>query len=150
MGFNNLFLLNLPDEWKETTVYTFNGPLEDGVKQNLVMMIDNFIDKNIDFDAYVNGRIEELKQSMPEFEMLSKENSEMDSYPVKIITFKFTPAESITIYQRQSYLHINKAIYLFTASFSKKTLQTHAPVVDSIISGLLVVDKKTLETMYYE
>jgi len=143
--FNNQFILSLPDEWKETTVYTFEGPQGIGVKQNLVLMIDRSVDKNTMLDAYVHGRTDSLRQTLPEFELLSETPSAIAGNAAIVVTYKYLPANSMPLYQKQYYIQKGTVVYLFTSTFNKKSLQTTAPEIDKIVSETTILDEKDVE-----
>ncbi|NLD94599.1 MAG: DUF1795 domain-containing protein [Fibrobacter sp.] len=146
---NNQFVLNFPDGWKESTVYTFEGPEDSGVKHNLVLMIDHDIDKKADLEAYVASRIEHLGQSLPSFELLSKKASLIsDSQAVEIV-YTYTPG-TIPLFQKQYYIHKVPTIFLFTATFIKKTLRTLEPEIDAIVHSLNTIDEKNVVDHFYK
>jgi hypothetical protein len=146
---SNQFVLNFPDNWKESTVYTFEGPEDSGVKHNLVLMIDRDVDKKTDLEAYVASRIEQLGQTLPSFELLSKKGSNIsDSQAVEIV-YTYTPG-SIPLFQKQFYIHKVSAIFLFTATFIKKTLRTLEPEIDEIVHSLNTIDEKNVADHFYK
>ena len=56
---NNRFTLTFPDGWSDSTVFTFNGPEDSGVKHNIVVTIDPFFDKIMSIAAYAKQRVSE-------------------------------------------------------------------------------------------
>lgn len=127
--------LNLPPDWIDETVYTYKGPDDSGVQHNLVLMIDNE-SKPDDIIAYAKQRIQILGQTLGGFELLSerprKLKSGFDAYET---VYKWIPTEGKIIFQKQVYLIAYGITYNFTASFSKKTLQTIGVDVDTIIDS---------------
>jgi hypothetical protein len=133
---NNLFQLTFPDGWKETTVYTFEGPLDSGVQHNLVLIVDTTIDKKTTLAEYVQLQLATSKEALPGFEMLKEGDRELESgmrgYE---IAYKYTPNDGQSLYQKQLYCIMAGKAYTFTSTYSKKTLQTVAYDVDKIIQS---------------
>ncbi|MDD5673346.1 MAG: DcrB-related protein [Chitinivibrionales bacterium] len=140
---NNLFKLTLPDEWKETTVYTFEGPFDSGVQHNLVLVIDPFIGKDTTIQEYANQQIEGPKNTMPGFELISEgEKKRADNAPAYEFVYKYVPAENVVLYQKQVYILLNEKACVFTATFSKKTLKTIAVDIDVVIANFKLLESE--------
>lgn len=135
-----MFQLTFPEGWKETTVYTFEGPHDSGVQHNLVLLIDPFIKKDTDLKEYAHAQLDGPKQVMPGFEMLGEIDKTMpDGTPAFEVAYKYVPAENVVLYQKQIYLLKDNRAYVFTATFSKKTMQTIANDVDRIIASFFLL-----------
>ncbi|MGB7566704.1 MAG: DcrB-related protein [Chitinivibrionales bacterium] len=133
---NSIFQLTFPDGWKETTVYTFEGPHDSGVQHNLVLVVDPFIKKDTELKDYAQAQIAGPKKFMPGFEMVSEKDKMMpDGTPAYEIVFKYIPAESMILFQKQIYMRKEGKAFIFTATFSKKTLSTIAYQIDNVISS---------------
>jgi hypothetical protein len=50
------------------------------------------------------------------------------------MVYKYVPADGIELFQKQVFLILNDKGYIFTSTFSKKTLKTIAHEVDQIIA----------------
>jgi hypothetical protein len=136
---NHLFQLTFPEGWKETTVYTFEGPHDGGVQHNLVLIIDPFIKKDAVVKDYANTQLAGPKQVLPGFEMLGEADKKLaDDTPAFEVVYKYVPAENIVFYQKQVYFIKENKAFVFTATFSKKTMQTIACDVDKIIASFLI------------
>jgi hypothetical protein len=134
---NNLFILTFPDQgWRETTTYTFEGPHDSGVQHNLVMVIDPSVDKKISLADYAKQQFGVSKQAMPGFEMINEREINMPSgIPAYEIVYRYSPSDSQTYFQKQIFMIIEGKGYIFSSTFSKKTLQTIAPYIDQIIAS---------------
>ncbi len=138
MPTNNQFSINLPEGWIDTTTFTFQGPLDSGVQHNLVVIVDPSEKKDIDLKAYATRQLDTSKIALPGFELISEKEKnlspEVEAYE---IVYKYIPADEVIIFQKQVILLIDGKGYLFTASFSKKTLKTIASEVDKIIASFV-------------
>jgi len=127
--------LNLPPDWIDETVYTYKGPDDSGIQHNLVLMVDGE-SRPDDITAYAKERIHTLAQTLGGFELLSERPRKLktgfDAYEA---VYKWIPAEGKIIFQKQVYLIAYGTTYNFTASFSKKTLQTIGVDVDAMIDS---------------
>ena len=140
---NNQFSLNLPDEWKDTTVFTFQGPNDSGVQHNLVLVIDPAVEKDIEVAPYAKQQLENSKQVLPGFEMINEqEKTIIPDIPAYEIVYKYIPADEVIIFQKQVFMIIDGKGYSFTSSFSKKTLKTIANEVDEIIASFVPITQK--------
>jgi hypothetical protein len=133
---NTIFQITFPDGWKETTVYTFEGPHDSGVQHNLVLVVDPFIKKDIELKDYAQAQIAGPKQVMPGFEMVSEKDKTMpDGNVAYEIVYKYIPAEGMILFQKQIYMRKEGKAFIFTATFSKKTLATKGNIIDLIIGS---------------
>ena len=137
MTSNNIFKLTLPSGWKETTVYTFEGPYDSGVQHNLVLSILPELPENVALAQYVQSQMEVSAESLPGFELISeKELTVTDIQAGYETVFRYQPSDDVRYMQKQWYFVIKDKIYLFTATFSKKTLKTIGTEVETIVRSL--------------
>ncbi len=135
---NNQFSINLPEEWSDTTVYTFQGPNDSGLQHNLVLVIDPEVDKKMDAATYAKLQLDQSKTVLPGFEMINEKEKTMSSgVPAYEVVYKYTPTDDLAIFQKQLFIINNGKAYSFTSSFSKKTLKTIAHEVDKIIESFI-------------
>jgi hypothetical protein len=136
---NNLFQLTFPDGWKETTVYTFEGPHDSGVQHNLVLVVDPFINKETKLKDYAQAQIEGPKHAMPGFEMVKEQEKKMpDGTPMYEIVYQYIPAEGTILFQKQLYVIKEEKAYIFSSTFSKKTLGTLGEKINDIVATLKI------------
>jgi hypothetical protein len=136
MATNNLFQLNLPDGWKETTIHTFQGPHDSGVQHNLVLVIDPDVPKKTDLKEYARQQSGITKEALPGFALISESEKTMPNGAHTFdFVYKYVPGEGIELFQKQVFMIIEGKGYIFSATFSKKSLQTIACEVDQIIAS---------------
>ena len=129
------FHLTLPEGWEDQSVYTFKGPDDGGVQHNLLLVIDRDI-SGIDLAEYAEQKIEGLKEGLQGMEILKQEEKQLKSgIPAYEVVFKWVPTPDNILFQKQVYLVVDNKGYTFTATFSKKTLQTIANEVDEMINS---------------
>ena len=134
---NNLFKLSFPDGWKETTVHTFEGPHDSGTQHNLVLTILPGLHKDIDLETFAKMQTETSAGMLPGFEMLSeKQVAFFSGAPGVEINYSYKPNDDLKFIQKQWYFAIGEKVYLFTATFNKKTVKTIAMEVEQIIRSL--------------
>lgn len=138
MPTNNQFQLTFPDGWEEITVYTYKGPDDSGVQHNIVLTINPNLDSKTELADFVQAQLEGSTASLPAFEMLGEETVPHDAGVAMCeVVYRYKPADEVTCYQKQYYLIIDGKGYIFTSTFSKKTLRTIAHEVDAIVRSLL-------------
>lgn len=136
MNTNNLFTLTFPEGWRETTTYTFEGPFDSGVQHNLVLVIDPSVDMKMPLAEYAKQQYGTSKEALPGFELINEREIKMPSgMPAYEIVYRYSPSDDQTFFQKQIYMLIEGKGYIFSSTFSKKTLQTIAPYVDQIIAS---------------
>lgn len=129
------FKIDLPDGWEDQTMYTYKGPDDSGVQHNLVLMIDSE-SEGIDLNSYAELRIESLKSTLSGFELMGQREKKLKSGHVAYeIVYKWAPGADKILVQKQVFTMIGEKTYNFTASFSKKTIQTIGSQVDAIIDS---------------
>jgi hypothetical protein len=134
--YNNLFQLTFPEGWKETTVYTFEGPHDSGVQHNLVLVIDPYVPKKTDLEEYAKMQFGTNKEVLPGFALINEtEKTFSNGVQGYEIVYQFAPSDEHLLFQKQVFLIIEEKGYIFTSTFSKKTLQTIAAEVDRIIAN---------------
>jgi hypothetical protein len=133
---NHLFQLTLPDTWKETTVYTFEGPHDSGVQHNLVLVIDPNVPEKIELAEYAKMQFGTNKEVLPGFALINESEKRLSGgQQAYEIVYKYAPSDDQVLFQKQVFLIIEEKGYIFTSTFSKKTLQTIAVEVDQIIAN---------------
>lgn len=142
MSTNNAFFLTFPDnEWKETTIHTFEGPFDSGVQHNIVLMIDPKVPKDISLKDYAKDQCESAATQLPGFEYVNqKERTMLSGIPAYEITYKYIPTDDVILFQKQWYMVIGKKMYIFTSTFNKKTLNTIANDIEEIIESLQMAE----------
>jgi hypothetical protein len=139
MSTNNLFQLTFPEtDWKETTTYTFEGPNDSGVQHNLVLVI---LDrpKDIPLKEYAKAQCDVSTHLLPGFDYVEeRENTLPSGVKTYEIIYKYIPADGVILFQKQWHMFIDNKMYIFTSTFSKKTLGTIANDVAQIVASLRV------------
>lgn len=127
--------MDLLEGWEDQSVYTFKGPEDSGIQHNLLLVIDQDI-SGIDLQDYAKQKIEGLKEGLQGMEILKQEQKQLKSgIPAYEVVFKWVPVADTILFQKQVYLVIENKGYTFTATFSKKTMQTIANEVDAMINS---------------
>jgi len=134
---NSLFKLTFPDGWKETTVHTFEGPFDSGTQHNLVVSVLPGIPENVELAAFAKLQTETSAGMLPGFELLSEKPVVFfDRTDGVEIYYRYRPADEMEFHQKQWYFSIKDKVYLFTATFNKKTVKTIANEVEQIVRSL--------------
>lgn len=133
--FNNCFAFNLPEDWRDQSIYRFVGPEEDGIQQNIMVTVEHDV-VYTDLDQYAQINIQAVEQTLQGYHELKRGTIAMDSgQPAHEIVYKWTPVKERTVYQRVIYLLEGQIGYILTASFSKKTWKTNGPEIDRILKS---------------
>jgi hypothetical protein len=137
MPTNNLFSLTFPDSWKETTVYTFEGPFDCGVQHNIVLGVDPAVDKKIGLAEYAKQQFGSFREALPGFELLNEHEFTLASgLAAYEFVYRYSPSDERALYQRQITIILEGKGYVFTSTFSKKTLDTMSDDLDRVLASL--------------
>jgi hypothetical protein len=132
---NTHFHISLFPGWEDQSVYTFKGPDDSGVQHNLLLVIDRDI-SGIDLAEYAEQKMEGLKEGLQGMEILKQQEKQLKSgIAAYEVVFKWGPTPETILFQKQVYLIVDNKGYTFTATFSKKTLQTIGNEVDAMINS---------------
>lgn len=146
MSTNTVFRITFPgEEWRETTTHTFEGPFDHGVQHHLVLVIDPKVNDGISLVEYARAQMEGPKNVMPGYELdREREITMPDGAPAYEVIYHYVPAENILLFQKQVYMIKNGKAFIFSSTYSKKTLDTVAPVIDGMIAGFKLYDPEKL------
>lgn len=137
MSTNHQFSIFLPDGWKETTCYTFEGPHDSGVQHNLVLSIIGPVDAKTNLPRFAKEQLRDSAEQLPGFELISERELRLqNSLPMYEAVYRYTPSDDLTFFQKQYFVLAGEKVFVFTSTFSKKTLQTVANEVDKIVATL--------------
>lgn len=127
------FTVDLPEGWKDTTIHTLEGPVEDGIQHNILITAE----RDLPFDSalqYAESQLASLETELKSYRLLEKGEVTLQSgLPAYRIIFSWQPTESVVIYQHQLYVLVDRAGYKLTATFSKKTHKTLGPAAQRIL-----------------
>lgn len=127
--------LSFPDEWKDETIYSFKGPEDSGVQHGLLLTVDEAPETD-DVQAYAERRLAVLEATLTNLEFLKQaERRHPSQCPAYEVVYKWVPAEGKVVFQKQVWLMADGTAFNFTATFSKKTIQTVGIEVDAIIDS---------------
>ena len=135
MSMNHQFSIFLSEGWRDMTCHTFEGPHDSGVQHNLVLAILEGVDAKVSLSKFAKEQIQEIAAILPGFEMINeKELRLQSSLPMYEVVYRYAPSDEQTLFQKQYFVIAEDKAYIFTSTFSKKTLQTVANEVDRIVA----------------
>jgi hypothetical protein len=134
------FELNLPDRWKETTVYTYQGPDDSGVLHNISLVVDRE-PAAPDLKTYAAERRAQLLATLQGIDILKEEEKTTDSgYPAYELVYKWIPVEGTVVYQKVLFMLVGRVVCTFSGNFSKKTIKTIGVEFDRMASSFALLD----------
>ena len=129
---NNKFSLRMPATWEDKSVYTFEGPEEDGIRHNIWVAIENNVDVP-DLERYAGVNIQALASELQGYRELKRGPLTLnDRYPAYEHVYRWSPVAGREVYQRVMYVLKNRTGYILTSSFSKKTWKMLGTEIDKI------------------
>ena len=139
---NNRFLLNIPADWTDKSVYKFDGPQDDGIKHNILVNIENQVDIP-DLATYADMQIKAVETELQGYHELKRGRIVLNNrFPAYELVYKWCPVEDREVYQRAIYILNKETGYILTATFSKKTWKTKGAEIDNILKSFTIPNKK--------
>ena len=125
----------MPATWEDKSVYTFEGPEEDGIRHNIWVTIENNVDVP-DLERYAGVNIQALASELQGYRELKRGPLTLnDRYPAYEHVYRWAPVAGREVYQRVMYVLKNRTGYILTSSFSKKTWKMLGSEVDKIMKS---------------
>lgn len=135
---NNRFMLKIPQDWQDNTVYSFEGPEEDGIKHNIIVTIENNVEIP-ELERYAEMRIDAVANELKGYNELKRGLIKLNNrIPAYEVVYKWCPVDNRVIFQRVIYILHNSTGYTLTATFSKKSWKTKGPEIDKILKSFTV------------
>lgn len=135
---NNRFTLKIPTDWQDKSIYSFEGPEEDGIRHNIFVSIEN--DVNIlDLERYAESNIQAIEEGLQGYQELKRGPVSLASgNPAYELVYRWSPAENRELYQQAIYVLYDNTGYTLTATFSKKTWKMLGTEVKKILLSFRV------------
>ena len=135
---NNRFVLNIPADWTDKSIYKFDGPQEDGIKHNILVTIENQVDIP-DLERYADMQIKAVETELQGYHELKRGQIFLNNrLPAYELVYKWCPVEEMEVYQRAIYILHKETGYILTATFSKKTWKTKGAEIDKILKSFTI------------
>jgi hypothetical protein len=132
---NNKFSLRVPATWEDKSVYTFEGPEEDGVRHNIWVTIENNVEVP-DLEQYAQMNIQAAETALQGYRELKRGPLALNNrQPAYELVYRWSPVADREVYQRVIYVLYNRTGYILTATFSKKTWKMLGTEIDKIFKS---------------
>lgn len=136
---NNKFSLQIPPDWKDQTIYRFEGPEDDGINHNILVTIENQVEIP-DLQRYADMQIKTVENELQGYHELKRGQIVLNNQiPAYELVYKWCPTKDREIYQRAIYILHNGTGYILTATFSKKTWKIRGTEVDKILKSFTIL-----------
>ncbi|MEW6051211.1 MAG: DcrB-related protein [Candidatus Zixiibacteriota bacterium] len=136
------FSLALPDGWEDRTIYSFVGP-DDGDLQHIITLT---IDDSPVSDAVAEFARDRIAATMASLQAAEKVKDDAIQLPggreAWELVYKWVPADNTPRFGKCLYLLIDGVGYVFTGTFTKKTIKTIALEMDQMAAALTPPPKK--------
>jgi hypothetical protein len=130
---NNRFALQFPGGWEDKSLYTFEGPEEDGIRHNIWVTIENNVEVP-DLERYAQMNIQATESELQGYQELKRGLLTLaNRQPAYEHVYRWSPVNNREVYQRVMYVLKNNTGYILTATFSKKTWKLLGSEIDKIL-----------------
>jgi hypothetical protein len=135
---NNKFSMKFPSGWEDRSYYRFEGPVEDGIKHNIIVTVENNVEVP-SLEQYADLNIKAVETELQGYQGLKRGPVTLDNRMAAYeLVYKWTPIKDGTVYQKVIYILINKTGYILTATFSKKTWKMLGSEINKILMSFKV------------
>ena len=139
---NNRFVLNIPADWTDKSIYKFDGPQDYGIKHNIFVHIENNVEI-LNLERYADMQIKTVETELQGYHKLKRGQIVLNNrLPAYELVYKWCPMENREVYQRVIYVLHKETGYILTATFSKKTWKTKGAEIDKILRSFTIPSLK--------
>jgi hypothetical protein len=129
---NNRFSFQFPGTWEDKSIYTFEGPEEDGIRHNIWVTIENNVQVP-DLERYAQINIQATENELQGYRELKQSPLTLaNQQPAYEHVYRWVPVENRGVYQKVMYVLKNNTGYILTSTFSKKTWKKLGGEIDKI------------------
>jgi len=133
------FSMNMSSEWIDKSIYSIEGPEDDGIKHNIRVNIEDNVEV-LDVATIARDEIMGLANALDAFQELYQGPVRLNgSLPAYEFLYKCMPVEKREVYQRMMFVLAKQSLFTLTVSFSEKTFKRFGPQVDSIYKSFTVM-----------
>lgn len=130
---NARFALDLPSDWKDQTVYRFEGPDQGGVKHHINVVVDPDVAAN-GIEQYAELQWQTLQTELRSFTLLKRGVFALNcGAPAYELVCRWLPLPDREIFQHVVLVLSGESGYILTASFSESTWTTLGPQVERML-----------------
>ena len=130
------FVLTLPDDWENQTIYTFKGP-DDGDTQHFMTLVLDREAGEADLEEYAEEQIDSVMGTLQGAEVLKQATKMLpNGEQAYECVIKWIPVDGTRIFRKQQFVIRDGVAYVFAANFTKKTLKTIGRQMDEIVASL--------------
>ncbi len=131
------FSKNLPEGWQDQSVFTFQGPDEDGVSHFLTLMVDRGAG-DAELEQYAEEHIDMELEALPGMTVLTGGVKTLPGEKrIYSVTYKWISSDDSVIIRKQVYSVNDGLGFMFSINFTKRSIKLLGNQVDQIIQSLI-------------
>ena len=135
---NSRFSLKLPSEWKDQSIYRYEGPEDDGIKHQILVTVEKDVELE-SLERYAEMQIKGMENELQAYRELKKGLIQLrNGAPAYEVVYQWNPVKGREMYQRVVFCLLRKTGYILTSTFSKKTWKIRGAEVDKILMSFSV------------
>ena len=131
------FSKNLPKGWADQSVFTFQGPDEDGVPHFLTLFVDRTAG-DAELEEYAEEHIDMELENVPGTTVL---NGGVKTLPgekqIYQVTYKIVTQDGQTVIRRQVFAVEDEIAFTFSINFTKRSVKLVGSQVDQIVQSFM-------------
>ena len=110
------FIIDLHDDWRDSTIYTLTGPVTNGIQHNVIITMEN----DLSFDTvvdYAEWQIMALETELKSCRLLKMGKITLtNNVPAYQAVFRWYPTDELRLYQHQIFVLVDRILLTLQTS----------------------------------
>ena len=132
----NEAVLQIPEEWKDTTIHAFVLPGEEGGGAASFVITRDTEARNMELLAYADQQLVKAAQQLPSYNLLARDAVVIAGQPAIQSDFTWLTPERVTVRQRQACLRYGDLVLVVTLTAREATFASYESVWRQVIDSL--------------
>lgn len=131
------FSKNLPEGWEDQSVFTFQGPDEDGAAHFLTLIVDRRAG-DAELEEYAEEHIDAELEALPGMTVLAGGVKTLPGEKkIYQVTYKWISSDDKVIIRRQVFAVEDGTGFMFSINFTKRSVKLLGNQADQVIQSLI-------------
>jgi hypothetical protein len=128
--------IEIPEEWKDTTIHAFVLPGEEGGGGAASFVITRDPDAaGMDLQEYADQQLVKAAQQLPSYSLVKRDKRTIAEQPALQSDFTWTTPERVTVRQRQACLRHGDLVLVLTLTARDATFPKYEPIWGQVIDS---------------
>jgi hypothetical protein len=136
--------IQVPAEWKDTTINAFVLPGEEGGGAASFVVTRDAYAEAIELQAYADQQLVKAAQQLPSYTLLTRQSATISGQSTLQSDFTWLTPDRVTVRQRQACLKHGDVVLVVTLTARDATFDSYEPVWAQVIASLRLRDSSAV------